>query len=658
MYKFYILWGLLFFATACASPNSKLSNVQQNRLTSSSQATSVQWTHYAGNEKSTKFSPANLINQSNVKNLKVAWQWESLDEPILRDTGLVTLYNESTPLMVEGRLYLITSLNQIVSLDAKTGELLWVFDPKVYQSGYPTGLGFVQRGVAYAQGRVYATTNDGNLYSIDSLTGKLDEQFAQKGSLDLKKGLSQPVDPKINFSQTSPPLVCGKVLVVGNAINDFNSPWTNPRGDVRAYDLQTGKLKWTFQTVARNSQVGKVTWKNEAWKTVGNTNVWAPMSADLEANLVYLPVSTPSNDFYGGERKGHGLYGDSLVSVDCETGLKKWHYQLIHHSLWDYDPPAAPILFDVNMNNRKVKMVAQVTKQGFVYIFERLTGKPVWPILEKPVPQTDVPGEETALTQPFPTKPLAYDRQGVREEDLIDFTPELRSEALEIIKKWRYGSLYTPPSIQGTISLPGLVGGASWAGAAFNPLTGYLYVPSVTQPNVTVLNKTKEGTPTAYVRDIMRTRIEGPQGLPLFKPPYGRITAIDMTTGDHVWMKPVGKGPKNHPALKHIPLPKEDLGWPRRIHVLATPDLIFAAQDGKSQVIGMQNSMMTLIYKAENDEPFLRAFDAKTGELRAEIPLPGNAFGAPMTYVEQGKQFILLPYGGAGLKSGLMALSL
>ena len=624
------------------------------------QAKTIDWTSYASDPASTKFSPANLINPRNIKNLKVVWNWTSIDEPILKANRLSTVYNETTPLMVDGRLYLSTQLNQIVALNAKTGQKIWSFDPSVYKLGYPA-VGFIQRGVTYWSSklrnkkRIFALTNNGFLYSLDAETGELDPKFGVGGRVDLKMGLSRPAK-QAAFTQTSPALFCGKTLIVGSSMTDVGLTEKNPRGDVRGFDPDTGALKWTFHTVPQKGDWGVETWKADSWKYTGSTNVWAPMSADLDANLAYLPVSSPANDFFGGRRKGDGLFGDSLVGVDCDTGLRKWHFQLIHHALWDYDPPAAPVLFDIKNDHEIFKGVAQVTKQGFVYVFDRITGRPVWPIVEQPVPQSDVMGEETSPTQPFPTKPKAFERQGVRENDLIDFTPELRAEALKIIRKVNYGPLFSPPSFKGTISLPGWRGGASWSGAAFSPITNMLYIPSITDPHLIVLNKPFWSK--VFQRDADKAVLLGPRGLPLFKPPYGRITAINMESGENVWMRPIGRGPKNHPALAKVDLPKEDLGWARRIHVLVTPSILFAAQDGPMEVISTVNSRKTPIYSGNNDDPRLRALDPKTGKVLAEVPIPGNAFGAPMTYVLGHRQYIVIPYGGAGIPAGFVALSL
>lgn len=620
----------------------------------------VTWPYYLGDAAATKFSYADQINKTNVKKLKVAWVWDSIDEDILVKKKITTLYNESTPLAIDGRLYLSTALNQIVALEAGTGQQLWSYDPQVYLDGYPSNLGFVQRAVAYwsvgGVKRIFVNTNNAWLIALDADTGKPVKTFGTDGKVDLTTGFKRLID-RHRYGMSSPPIACGNTIVVGSSVADEFSKFDSPPGDIRGFDAETGALKWTFHTIPQDNEYGAETWKNEAWKYMGNANAWPPMSIDPQLRAVFVPVGTPSSDFYGGERLGDGIFGESLVSLDCETGKRNWHFQLVHHGLWDYDPPAAPVLMDVGTGRNRIKAVAQVTKQGFVFAFNRETGVPLWPIYETPVPQTDMPGEMTSPTQPIPSKPLPFDRQGVFEKDLIDFTPDLLSRAKEIVGRYKTGPLYTPPTLQGTMNLPGLVGGASWAGAAYSPLTGKLYVPSVTLPHVSKMYKRNEAEGPAYGRDLFSATPPGIDGLPLFKPPYGRVTAIDMNSGDHSWMTPIGRGPKDHPMLAGLKF-NEDLGWPRRTHVLATPTLLFAAQEGTTQIVGIENKGKTLVYNAKNDEPFLRALDLNTGEMIAELPIPANAWGAPMTYTVNGKQFIVLPVGGAGLRAGLMAFSL
>src|SRR5262249_29322858 len=375
----------------------------------------------------------------------------------------------------------------------------------------------------------------------------------------------------------------------------------------------------------------------------GNTNVWAPMTADDELGYFYLPFSTPTNDWYGGHRHGDNLFADTLVCVEAKTGKRVWHFQIVHHGLWDYDIPAAPNPVDPTVDGKKIKAVAQVTKQGFTFVFDRKTGKPVWPIEERKVPQSTVAGEKTSPTQPFPIKPPPFERQGVKEDDLIDFTPELRKEALTILKNYEYGPIYTPPSLKGTINLPGWAGGANWQGAAFDPETGRLYVPSITSAIRVALVKTKPGDKSSfdYVR-ALEGGVPGPQGLPLFKPPYGRITAIDLNKGEHVWMSPLGDGPRDHPLLKDLKDLPPKLGSPQRATVLVTKTLLFAGQQGHvDRVLGKIRDAKGLeaLKEGMTDRPNLSVFDKANGELLCEIPIPDNVTGAPMTYTVGKKQY-------------------
>ncbi len=668
MYRIpYYIFAAFLFATACSLIQAKAeAGLFSRKITSENE---IPWDHYAGDLSATKFSPANMINKENVKNLKVAWKWNSIDNEIVQTKKLIPLYYEGTPLMKNGTLFAVTSFNMVAAIDPASGEQKWKFDPKTYEAGYPTNLGFVERGLAYWSSkkddddRLFLNTNDGFLYSINPKTGLLSPDFATAGRIDLKLGLGREVKTS-DYGVTSPPLVCGSTVIVGSSIVDIVSHFNTPPGDVRGFDTQTGKLKWTFKTIPQDGSYGSDTWENDSNKYMGNTNVWTFMSADPELNSVYLPTSTPTNDFYGGERKGDNLFGESIVSLDCDTGVRNWHYQVVHHGLWDYDLPTAPILMNTKANGKTVKALAQLTKQGFIFVLDRTTGIPIWPIEDKAVPASDVPGERASATQPMPTWPVPFERQGLSENDLIDFSPQIRSEVLAYLKTKNYklGPLYTPPSLQGTILVPGNIGGASWAGGAYNPLNGMLYIPSITLPYVSKLVPTPEGTETAFVRDLFSAVPRQPNGFPLTKPPYGRITAYDMNEGAKLWMKPYGRTVNRalalHPSMANAELPNEDLGTDRRIHVLVTPELLFATQDGKSQVVGFQNGGSTLIYKLENEDPMMKAMDVNTGETIAEIKLENNAYGAPMTYVHNGKQYIVLPYGGANLPAGLVAYSI
>jgi quinoprotein glucose dehydrogenase len=411
--------------------------------------------------------------------------------------------------------------------------------------------------------------------------------------------------------------------------------------------------------VPQGDEPGVETWEDDSWQDAGNTNVWTLRSCDEQLGYVYLPFSTPTNDYYGGQRPGNNLFAESLVALEAETGKRVWHFQMVHHGLWDYDLPAAPNLVDITVDGQRIQAVAQVTKQGFCYVFDRVTGAPVWPIEERLVPQSSVPGEKTSATQPFPTKPLPFEQQGLTLDEVIDLTPELQREARRILGKYDYGSLFTPPTEKGTVMLPGVAGGASWSGAAVYPETGVLYIPSVTSPTIVRIRKPEAGvsgaSPYPYV-GVIEFGPGGPQGLPLVKPPYGRITAINLNTGEHLWMRPVGEGPREHSALRHLNLPP--LGWPRRSFPLLTRTLLFVAQQGIIRGIGSSPRRNALEVGLQNHEAVLSVFDPDTGTLLGHIALPGNASGAPMTYMVDGKQFIVIPIGGASQPAELVALRL
>ena len=438
------------------------------------EAAATEWLSYGGDKASSKYSPIDQIGGDNFSRLQVAWTWRSAEEEITKaNPDLKTWVWESTPLMVNGVLYVSTSLSQVAAIDASTGKTRWVYDPETWKNGTPSNNGFVHRGVSYwADGddqRILFGTGDGYLICLNAETGKPIPTFGRDGRIDLTQGLGRPVDRRL-YGVSSPPIICHDVVVMGSKVHDVPLAKEMPPGDVRGFDVRTGQQRWQFRSIPGEGEFGNETWDEGSWKTTGAANVWTLMSADDELGYVYLPFSTPSNDWYGGQRPGDGLFGESLVCLDARTGKRIWHFQIVHHGLWDYDLPAAPNLIDVRVNGTPVKAVAQVTKQGFVYVFDRVTGRPIWPIEERPVPQSTVPGERSSRTQPFPTKPAPFDRQGVSESDVVDFTPELRKQALAVLARYNYGPLYTPPSIEKpTIQMPGWAGGASWAGAACDP---------------------------------------------------------------------------------------------------------------------------------------------------------------------------------------------
>jgi quinoprotein glucose dehydrogenase len=440
--------------------------------------------------------------------------------------------------------------------------------------------------------------------------------------------------------------------------------------DIRGYDIHSGALLWTFHVLPRKGEPGYETWGKGSAEYVGNMAAWASLTADEELGYVYIPLSTPTASYYGGHRPGMNLYSDSLVTLDAKTGKLVWYYQLIHHDLWEYDAATPPVLGDITVDGKRIKAVIASNKTGFLYVFDRVTGKPVWPIEERPVPKSMVPGEETWPTQPFPTKPPAIDRQGISEDDLIDFTPELHKEALTLANRFVMGPLFTPPTViddepggkQGTIALPSDWGAANWNTGAFDPETGIYYAVSMSMPTVYQLRRNPnanspmlygEGPPPPQPKlpnGQERPRQEYPdlsvQGLPMIKPPYGRITAFDMNQGAKLWMVPNGDGPRDHPLLKNLNLPP--LGNTGRPVALLTKTLLFVA-DSSSAVMG----------RAGVAGPAkLRAYDKASGKLLAQIDLPVGATGGPMTYMADGHQFIVVPVGGKGYGAGWVALEL
>jgi quinoprotein glucose dehydrogenase len=621
-----------------------------------------EWPAYAGTYAASRYSPLAQIDPNNAKDLHIAWRWTSPDQAVKEANPAVgpSFANESTPLMVGGTLYTSTSLSQVAAIDAVTGQTKWVFDPKIYQNGLglPANLGWLHRGVAYWRDgedeRIVILTAFAQMIELDARTGKPVPTFGTDGRVDLAQGLRRPVD-RDYYTMTSPPVILRGVIVVGSSVMDWWGHRPSPPGDVRGFDAATGRLLWTFHTVAQGEEPGVETWENESWKETGNANVWAPMSADEELGYVYLPVSTPTNDYYGGHRLGDGLYGESLVCLDVATGKRVWHYQLVHHGLWDYDPPAAPNLIDIIVDGKPIKAVAQVTKQAFVYVFDRLTGAPVWPIEEQPVPASTVPGERASKTQPVPTRPAPFDLQGARDEDLIDLTPEIHKEAIDIANAYDRGGLFTPPSQRGTIQVPGVAGGGNWNGAAIDPETGMLYVSTIRLPFVVSLRKPQSWEST-YDFIGQPAYLPGPRGLPLLKPPFGSIVAIDMNTGDHRFRIPVGRS-EAMGAIQKLGI-HERLGLPNRSWALVTKTVLIVVQAGYFGPSRFVPGLNLPIRDLHNLDPHLWVYDKTSGEMLAEIALPANAAGAPITYMAGGKQYIVFPVGGGPLAEELISLSL
>tara|TARA_B110000305_G_scaffold1503_1_gene1494 strand:+ start:4262 stop:6160 length:1899 start_codon:yes stop_codon:yes gene_type:complete len=609
-------------------------------------AFSADWPSYGGDNGSQKYSTLDQVNASNVADLVTAWSWESPDNATVADNIAQQNYRavpagfKATPIVIEGVMYVPSSFGRVVALDAASGEEKWVFDTEAWSSGRPANLGYNSRGVGYWSSedkqRIFFATNDANLWSIDALTGLPDSSFGDGGKIDLSLGLGREID-KRQYGVVSPPLVTNDIVVVNSIINDGPTTKEMPPGNVRGFDPRTGDIVWMFETIPQAGAFGNETWENGSWEYTGNTNSWTIMSADDELGIVYLPIGTPTNDWYGGLRHGDNLFAESLVAVEAKTGKRLWHFQMVHHGVWDYDLPAAPTLVDLTVEGKKIKAVAQISKQGFTYVFDRVTGDPVWPIIETPVPQSNVPGEKLSLTQPIPTKPPAFELQGLSDDTLVNFTPELRREAEQLIEQFDSGPLFTPPSLRGTINIPGWGGGGWWTGAAFDPDSGLFYIPSATIPIVVQLQEADpEKSNLRYVRGGAMN-VGGPQGLPLTKPPYGRIVATNLNSGEQEWMIPHGEGIRQKIIDMGI-LDPGPVGGPSRTGPLLTKTLLFVAQ-------------------VDNGRNLLRAFDKATGAVVHEIELPLPPQGSPMTYAVKGQQYLSIAIGG-GPDSRLFTLSL
>jgi quinoprotein glucose dehydrogenase len=548
--------------------------------------------------------------------------------------------------MVDGVLFGSTALSQVFAIDAGTGRVRWLYDPGSYGPGMQIGVVAPKhRGVTYWRDgedeRIFIATVDAFLIALDAKTGKPVQTFGQRGRVNLLKGLRypKPILRHRDYVQTSPVALFGDTLIVGGTVFDRPKTKQDIPGDVRGFDARSGELRWVFHTVPAQGEFGTESWEGESWRYSGAANAWAPLSVDPDLGFVYVQTSTPTNDNYGGHRLGDNLFAETLLCLDAQTGKRVWHQQLIRHGLWDYDVAAPPNLVDIKVNGRAIRAVAQVTKQGFTFVFDRLTGNPVWPIEERAVPASDVPGERTAATQPFPTRPPPFERQGIEASNLIDFTPDLRKAALDRVSHYRIGPLFTPPSVGGTLILPGSSGGANWTGAGFDPESGMLFVPSITQLTRIHVRESVEmefDYATGLVAPLMLD-----SGLPLVKPPYSRITAIDLHTGEIGWQVPIGDGPRNHPLLAGLDLPP--LGNGVRNCVLVTKTLLFSA-GASGWGIG--------------HDPFLRAFDKRTGALLGEFELPEATRGCPMTYMHGGRQYIAIAVAGDATKPRIVALAL
>jgi quinoprotein glucose dehydrogenase len=621
-----------------------------------------EWRYLNHDPQSTRYSPLDQIDKGNFKDLKVAWRWNPAIGPAPPSLGgtaqgngdptLAIYRSEATPIMANGVLYTSAGGQRVVAaIDAATGRQLWMWtgmdeggrDRKAPRRN-------AGRGVAYwtdgRDERIFVITTGFYLVALDARTGVPVTSFGTNGAVDLMQELNVQFDHVTRIGNSSPPMVYKDTVIIPPALEEgfVPSSMRNTPGYVMAFDARTGRQKWVFHTVPQPGEFGAKTWEDESNAYTGNTGVWAPISVDPELGYAYLPVETPTDDYYGGHRLGSNLFANSVVCVDLETGKRIWHYQITHHDIWNYDLPSAPALVNMTVGGRPVRALVQLTKQAYAYVLDRVTGEPVWPFEERAAPASDVPGERAWPTQPHPTKPPAYDYQGYVENDLIDFTPQLRAQALKIARQYRLGPVFTPPSevkpdsTKGTWYNPGGTGGSLWQGGGFDPETSYFYIPSKTGAGIiSVANDPSS--------DLRFSRGKGDnlsvEGLPILKPPYSRITALDLNKGEFAWMVPLGTTPERvarNPALKDIALPNTG-GIGLHATLLVTKTLLIAGEGwGGAHVI--------------------RAYDKKTGAVVSEIGIPGMMGSMPMTYMVNGRQYIAFTVGTPTQAAEVVSLAL
>ena len=610
------------------------------------------WRYFGSDAAFTRYAPLDQVHAGNVSELEVAWRRPGIDPSYLsRFPDLIPgVYLRATPIYVDGVLYTSNAVGLAEAIDPATGETLWVQEP--FEATLEGVRGRSNRGVTMWRGgdqKRLVLAREPYLYALDPATGHPIPEFGEGGRVLLSP------DPEEAFRWSFAPIVVGDVIVVAGIIGSAGDSGDTKEAlpeNVRGYDARTGEHLWTFNVVPRPGEVGNDTWEDDSWTWAGDMGSWCCMSADEETGMVYVPLSAPTAAYYGGHRPGDNLFSNSLVALDARTGERVWHFQMVHHDLWEYDTVGPPTLGEIVVDGRPIRAVMQPSKTGFLYVFDRDTGEPVWPIEERPVPPSDVPGERSSPTQPFPTKPAPFGAQGATEDDLIDFTPELRARALELVRPFKLGPIFTPPSVpepggkQGTLTRPGIWGSGNWHTGAFDPETGYYYAASHQLPDIYAVEKaTSEDATMDYAgRSDLESAVPTLDGLPIFKPPYGRITAIDMNTGEHVWMVANGDGPRDHPLLAGLDV--GPLGIPGRAAPLLTRTLLFMGE-GSDAVIGTMGSGHNF-----------RAYDKRTGAALWTMELPAGTTGAPMTYMHEGRQYVVVAIGDRGGEAEFIALAL
>ena len=616
-----------------------------------------EWPTYGGNLSNDRYSPLDQITPENFNDMEIAWQF-STDSFGPRPESRF----QSTPLMINGVLYTTAGTRRaVVALDAATGELLWMYRLEEGERGETAPRRLSGRGLTYWDGGdsgvILYVTPGYQLVALNAETGLPVATFGNSGIVDLKQNIDQDLEPTSEIGLHAAPIVAGNTIVIGAAHRPGGAPPSreNVKGYIRGFDLRTGDRQWIFHTTPTADEFGNDSWQDGSWRYTGNSGVWAQMSIDPDLNMAYFPVEAPTGDYYGGHRPGDNLFSGSVVAVDLETGERAWHFQTVHHDIWDWDLPAAPVLADITVDGREIKALVLPTKQSWLFVLDRETGEPVWPIEEVPVETGDVPGEWYSPTQPIPTKPPPVDRIEFGIDDLVDYTPELRAQAEEIVAKFRIGSIYTPPSVAvadgtfGTLAVPNSTGGVNWPGGAFDPETGIFYVYTKTELGSLGLVNDPERSDMDFIRGIpegvaRRQASTNIRGFPIIKPPWGRITAVDLTQGEITWQVAHGEAPdnvRNHRLLDGVELPKT--GWPGRIGVLVTKTLAIAGDSAfHTTETGERGAM-------------LRAYDKATGDEVGAVYMEAPQSGSPMTYMVDGTQYIVVAASGGGRSGRLVA---
>ncbi len=632
-----------------------------------------EWGYFGGDNKFNRYSPLDLINTNNVDQLNIVWHRDATAASLRDDyNGMGFEKNlRSTPLLIDGVLYAPNIFGLVEAFDPATGETVWTQEP--YQQTLLEAAGISSRGIAHWQqgiDRRLMVVRGSYLYALNPQTGEPFPDFGREepGRVNLAYSAANAN----NFALTTSPLVIGNTAVIGGFLNgagDGGSRKEAAPENIRGFDVRTGELKWEFNVVPQAGEFGYDTWEEGSAEWSGDIGSWCCLSADNELGIVYVPLGAPTSAYYGGHRPGDNLYANSLVALDAETGKRIWHFQMIHHDLWEYDNSSPPILGDITVNDRTIKAVMQANKNGFVYVFDRTNGEPVWPIVETPVPQSIVEGEATSATQPIPSKPPAFDRQGITLDDLIDFTPALRNQALELVDNFTLGPLYTPPSPwieggnQGTLTLPNTWGAGNWNTGAFDPETGMYFAVSYTKTdNLGIAPTTSDSATMTHTIAQGSPNAPAIQGLPLVKPPYGRVTALNMNTGELEWSIANGDGARDHPLLRDLDL--APLGIPNRPAPLVTKSLLFVGE-GSDAVVGTvpggggaYDGPDTGYDESWRWGTLFRAYDKSSGNTVFEIDLAAGTTGAPMTYMHEGKQYIVVAVSSRATDPEWIALGL